>query len=62
MRDFIGSFAPLLREGLDVERAAHIVWAIFTSATADNLHHGRGWTVEEYAEWLFDAIDRLVLR
>lgn len=61
MRVFLGSFAPLLREGVDVERAADIVWAIFTSETSDNLHHGRGWTVEEYADWLVDAIDRLVL-
>jgi AcrR family transcriptional regulator len=62
MRALIGSFAPLLREGVDVERATDVTWSVFTSETADNLHHGRDWSVEEYADWLVDAIDRLVLR
>lgn len=60
MRALIGSFGPLLREGVD--RAADVTWSVFTSETADNLQHGRGWTVEEYADWLVDTLDRLVLR
>lgn len=62
VRVLIGSFAPLLREEVDVDRAADIAWSIFTSETSDNLHHGRGWPVEEYANWLTDALDRLILR
>lgn len=62
MRVLVASFAPLLREGVDVDRATDIAWSIFTSETSDNLHHGRGWSVEEYATWLTDALDRLILR
>jgi AcrR family transcriptional regulator len=57
----ISSFRPWLRQGLDVERASDIVWALFSHVAADNLLRGLGWSVDEYAEFLVDAVDRLLL-
>ena len=62
MRVLVESFAHLLRDGLDVDRATDIWWAMITDRTADMFVLGRGWTVQEYADWLVDAVDRLLLR
>ena len=58
----VGSFAPLLRPPLDVEQAVDVFWAVFASDTADRFLGDRGWSVEQYADWLVDAVDRLLLR
>ncbi|SNS92110.1 transcriptional regulator, TetR family [Geodermatophilus saharensis] len=58
----VESFRPWLREDLDVDRAADVAWAVLSESTADALLTRRGWTVEQYADWLADAIDRLLLR
>jgi hypothetical protein len=47
---------------VDVDQAVDVVWAVFASDTADRFLGDRGWTVERYADWLVDAIDRLLLR
>jgi hypothetical protein len=60
-RILIGAFEPWLREGLDVDRANDIFWAVFTHVPADNLMRGRGWSLEEYADFLVDAVERLLL-
>src|SRR3954463_9900303 len=57
-----GSFVPLLREGIDVDRAVDVLWSVFSAHTAENFTVGRGWTVEEYADWLAEAVDALLLR
>ena len=62
MRAMVGSFRPWLREDLDVDRATDVVWAVLGEATADALINRRGWTVEQYADWVADSIDRLLLR
>ena len=58
----VGSFAPLLRPHLDLEQAVDVFWSVFASDTADRVLGGRGWTVEQYADWVVDAVDRLLLR
>jgi AcrR family transcriptional regulator len=60
-RLLIGAFRPWLREGLDVDRATDIFWAVFSHVPADNLMRERGWTVDEYADFLVDAVERLLL-
>src|SRR4051812_46143319 len=58
-RIMIGSFEPELRDGLDVERATDIAWGVFTHAPVANLIGVRGWTLEQYADFLVDAVERL---
>jgi hypothetical protein len=60
-RVLIGSFAPWLRQGLDVDRATEIFWAVFSHVPVQNLMGVRGWTVEQYADFLVDAVARLLL-
>src|SRR3954447_9935917 len=60
-RVLIGSFAPWLRDGLDVERATDIAWGVFTHALVGNLMGVRGWTLAEYADFLVEGVDRLLL-
>jgi AcrR family transcriptional regulator len=60
-RIMIASFEPELRDGLDVERATDIAWGVFTHALVANLMGVRGWTLEQYADFLVDAIERLLL-
>ena len=55
-RAMMETFRPWLREGLDV------IHSVLSEATADALIDRRGWTLEEYADWLVDAFDRLLLR
>jgi AcrR family transcriptional regulator len=61
-RALIESFGPWLREGLDVDRATDIFWTVFGHAASDDLVGERGWTLEEYCDWLIDGVDRLLLR
>lgn len=58
----VASFAHLLRDGLRVERATDVLWAVASTETADNLVVARGWTTEAYADWFADTVDRLLLR
>ncbi|MGY1744151.1 TetR/AcrR family transcriptional regulator [Blastococcus sp. SYSU D00695] len=61
-RVLIGSLGPELRDGLDVDRATDIAWGLFTHAPIANLVGVRGWSVEQYADFLADALERLLLR
>ena len=56
------TFRPWLRDDLDVDRATDVIHTVLSEATADALISRRGWTVEQYADWLVDAFDRLLLR
>jgi AcrR family transcriptional regulator len=60
-RVLIGSFEPWLRPGLDVDRATDIFWAVFSHVPVQNLMGLRGWRLEEYADFLVDAVQRLLL-
>jgi AcrR family transcriptional regulator len=61
-RVLVDAFRPWLREGLDVDRATDVLWGLFTHAPADKLINERGWSLDEYAEFLPGAVDRLLLR
>lgn len=60
-RVLIGSFEPWLRDGLDVDRATEIFWGVFSHAPAAVLVWDRGWSVDEYVDFLVDAVARLLL-
>ncbi|MGW0043100.1 TetR/AcrR family transcriptional regulator [Rhodococcus sp. NPDC003348] len=62
MHALVASFEHLLRDGVDVDGATDVMWSVFTSATGDMFVQGRGWSTAEYARWLADAVDRLLLR
>jgi hypothetical protein len=46
---------------LDVDRATDIYWSLAGLELADSLIRVRGWTVEEYADWMAEAVERLLL-
>jgi AcrR family transcriptional regulator len=60
-RMLVASFGPWLRAGLDVDRANDMFWATFSHVPADNLIRGRGWSLDEYADFLVDAVARMLL-
>ncbi|MGY1806087.1 TetR/AcrR family transcriptional regulator [Blastococcus sp. SYSU D00669] len=60
-RALISTFEPWLRQGLGVDRAAEIAWGLFTHEPVANLVGVRGWSVDEYADFLVDAVERLLL-
>jgi hypothetical protein len=39
-----------------------VIHTVLSEATADALIERRGWTLDQYADWLVDAFDRLLLR
>ncbi len=63
MRTFVSDVAAAapLRDGLDVERAADIVWTLNSTDVFVLLTVDRGWTVDEYERWLADTWTRLLL-
>jgi hypothetical protein len=58
----VAAFAASLRPGLTHQAATDLLWTLLSTPLAAMLHSERGWTAEAYAEWLVDAIDRLLLR
>lgn len=57
----VEALEPWLRPGLDVERATDLFWAFFSHAPARNMLQDLGWTADEYADTLVDAVRRLLL-
>lgn len=50
-----------LRDGLDVETATATVWMLVGPATRRQLVDGIGWSQEQYAAWLHDAVESYLL-
>ena len=50
-----------LREGLNAEQAADIIWTITSPEVFSLLTVDRGWSKERYVQWLGDALARLLL-
>jgi AcrR family transcriptional regulator len=50
-----------LRPGLTTAHAADVVWTLLGTDVPALLVDGRGWTVEAYADWLVDSLERLLL-
>jgi AcrR family transcriptional regulator len=61
-RVLVGAFEPWLRPGLDVEWATDVFWGVFSHEPVGNLMGERGWSLDEYADFLVDAVERLLLR
>jgi len=63
MTRFVHSVAAngSLRDGLDEAQAGEIVWAITSPELFQLLTVDRRWTKEKYAQWLSDALIRLLL-
>jgi hypothetical protein len=51
----------VLREGLDADAAADILWVLIDAGLFHLLVHRRGWAVERFQAWLADAIHRQLL-
>jgi 2-polyprenyl-6-methoxyphenol hydroxylase-like FAD-dependent oxidoreductase len=62
VRALVGAREPWLRSDLDVERATDIYWAFFSDVPARSLIRGLGWTVDQIADLLTDALRRLLLQ
>ncbi len=45
----------------DVGRAGEVIWAVASPDVARIFCEGRGWTQEQYAEWLEDTLVRTLL-
>lgn len=56
----IESFGPLLR--LDVDRTADVYWSVASFEVLDKFLRGREWAPEDFADWLVEFIDRMLLR
>jgi AcrR family transcriptional regulator len=50
-----------LREGLDVDAAADILWVLIDAGLFHLLVHRRGWSRERFQTWLAEAIQRELL-
>lgn len=61
-KNFVGHLATLvdLPEGLDVDRAADLVWTYASFETAEALMVERGWTPDEYESWTAHALCRIL--
>ena len=51
----------VLRAGVEVERAADVLWALTSLAVYDLLTGLRAWSDEQYRDWLADALGTLLL-
>jgi AcrR family transcriptional regulator len=66
--DGLSRFAALmgergvLKEGLSPHRAADVIWTVCSRATYDSLVLARGWSHEEYEQWLAETLQAALLR
>ncbi|MEJ2597133.1 MAG: helix-turn-helix domain containing protein [Anaerolineales bacterium] len=63
MEVFVGHLADHspLRQGLDTNQAAEIVWAISSPEVFNLFTVDRGWSKEKYLDWLGDTLVQLLL-
>jgi hypothetical protein len=50
-----------LRDGLDAEAAADVLWVLIDAGLFHLLVHQRGWTPERFQAWLAETIQRQLL-
>jgi TetR/AcrR family transcriptional regulator, regulator of autoinduction and epiphytic fitness len=50
-----------LQDGLTLEAAADTVWVITSGEVFTLLVADRGWSVEKYQQWLYDALTKLII-
>lgn len=63
LRDFAALLAErgALRRGLSAEQAADIIWTVCAQANYDALVTSRGWSHDEYRDWLADTLAHALL-
>ena len=57
----IASLTPHLRPGLTPQAATDVFWALVSPSMMLALSRERGWASPRYADWLTDAVRRLLL-
>lgn len=57
----IGTFGDALRAGLTPERAADVFWTFFSPQVIAMLTEQRGWSTQQYADWLVEFGERMLL-
>lgn len=64
LRRVVESIAAVgdLRAGLDVERATDMMWSVGSPEVYAQLTTDRGWTMDEYADWLGETLAAMLLR
>ncbi|WP_181784186.1 TetR/AcrR family transcriptional regulator [Pseudonocardia pini] len=58
-RAVVASFGPFLR--MDLDRAVDVYWSVACFEVLDKFLRVRGWTPEEFADWLLEFVDRALL-
>jgi AcrR family transcriptional regulator len=61
LEHYAATLAPYLRTGVDVDRAAAVIQALCLAEVYHQLVREAGWTVEEYQNWLAQALKRELL-
>jgi len=62
MAEFVALVDPAeLKEGLDADRAADIVWALTEPRVYGGLVSERGWPADDYREWLVEQLAHALL-
>jgi hypothetical protein len=51
-----------LRPGLDLQQAADLMWAVTAPETIELLVHRRAWSLERYADFVYDTLASGLLR
>ena len=51
-----------LREGVDAEKAADLMWAVTAPEVIEILVFRRGWSLDRYAEFIYDTLTNGLLR
>jgi len=52
----------ILRSGVSVDEAAHLLWLLTSFDSFDLLYHGRGISVDRVTEILVDTAERILCR
>ncbi len=61
-RDLVSRLAPPGADAAALERAGDVVWALISPEVSLLLTGERGWSEEEYAEWLGESIAEVIHR
>ena len=62
LQSFAKSLEPALRPGLDAAHAASILQALCLPEVFDELVRRSGWTIDEYKDWLMQAMKHEILQ
>ena len=55
------ALSPQLRPEVSAEQAADVIWSLLDPSAAEGLLRRRGWTSDQWATWVTDTLERLLL-